>query len=435
MSQSEQALIGAAIIGNAFIDAQPLVDVSDFALESHRLIWKRCVDLAADGTPVDFMTVSDGLARDTQAYLTTICGQSYSVRNLKAYASAVKRDSLNRRIDDVPAQISSIKGDPEQRISEIQSLVLSLSSKSEYTDAVEATQIVSELYREIEERYEAEGELFGIPTGLPDLDANLCGMAPTDMTVMAGRPSHGKTAFLMQVLVNNQDIPALVFSLEMSRTQLMARMVSNIGRIDGKKLRQPKQIEESDWPRITAGMTGAKRSDLVICDRAGLHINQLCSMARQHKLRKPELGLIAVDYLQLLNGDGGNREQEISHVTRSLKGLAKELDVVVIALSQLNRSVDARPPGKRRPNMGDLRESGAIEQDADSIMFIYRDEVYDENSPAKGTAEIIIGKNRHGTTGTTRVAFLGKYTSFAPYTGRPIEDTPIKGRRRTGMEY
>lgn len=434
MSQNEQALIGAAVMGSAFVDAQPLVDVDDFALQSHRLIWQRCVDLAAEGVPIDFMTVSDGLARETQAYLTGVCAQSFSTENVKAYASAVTRDALARRIDDLAVKIAAIEGEPEKRLADIQSLVLSVNTKADSDEGVSAREAMRQLFAELEERYEAEGD-FGLKTGLPAVDEKLGGMAPSDLIVIAGRPSHGKTAFMMEILRRNPDVASLVFSHEMSRTQLMSRLVSSVGRVDGGRLRQAKTLQEEDWPRITSAMNDIVKRDLMVCDRGGMHINQVCAMARRHKLRNPRLGLIAIDYLQLIHSDGFNQNERVSKVSGALKALAKELDLPVVVLSQLNRDVDKRPAGHRRPVMSDLRDSGSIEQDADAILFIYRDEVYDENSRSKGTAEIIAGKVRHGVTGSARVSFLGQHMRFEPYTGRPIEDTPIKGRRNSGMDY
>jgi replicative DNA helicase len=281
-----------------------------------------------------------------------------------------------------------------------------------------------EVVTRIDELYNRDNpsEVTGVPTGFADLDTKTSGLQPGDLIIVAGRPSMGKTAFSLNIAENvalDANMSVAVFSMEMGATQLVMRMLGSVGKLDQHKLRTGR-IGEDDWPRLTHALGRLNDTPFFIDESPGLTAMEVRArarrLARQCKEDRP-LGLIVLDYIQLMSGSGQgeNRATEISDISRSLKSLAKELHVPVIALSQLNRSLEQRP--NKRPIMSDLRESGAIEQDADVILFIYRDEVYNPDSPDKGTAEIIIGKQRNGPIGTVRLTFLGEYTKFESYAG------------------
>ncbi len=275
--------------------------------------------------------------------------------------------------------------------------------------------ILTKALGRIEELFESGDTITGLTTGFTDLDGQTSGMQPADLIIVAGRPSMGKTTFAMNIVENallSSGQPILVFSMEMPADSIVMRMLSSLGRIDQTRMRSGR-LEEDDWPRLTSAVSLLKDKPLYIDDTAGLSPTEMRSRARRiARENGGKLGLIMVDYLQLMRVPGmtEGRTAEISEISRSLKGLAKELSCPVVALSQLNRSLEQRP--NKRPVNSDLRESGAIEQDADVIMFVYRDEVYNEDTPDKGVAEIIIGKQRNGPIGTVRLAFIGKFTKF-----------------------
>jgi replicative DNA helicase len=275
----------------------------------------------------------------------------------------------------------------------------------------------------IELLYEQEGSITGAATGFTDFDALTSGLQPADLIIIAGRPSMGKTTIAMNIAENiaiNGGKPVAVFSMEMPGDALAMRMMSSLGRIDQSKVRTGK-LEDDEWPRLTSAMNLLAETKLFIDDTPALSPSEVRARARRLVREQGPLGLVVLDYLQLMQSpsSGDNRVNQISDISRSLKALAKELEVPVIALSQLNRNLESRP--NKRPIMSDLRESGAIEQDADLIVFVYRDEVYNEDSPDKGTAEVIIGKQRNGPLGTVRLTFLGQYTRFENFSGNPYD--------------
>ena len=286
------------------------------------------------------------------------------------------------------------------------------SSSKRYGPAINP--LLTQAPDKIDELIKSKGGITGLPTGFKDLDKKTSGLQKSDLVIVAGRPSMGKTTFAMNLAeyaVLNQDLPVLVFSLEMPAESLVFRMLSSVGHIDQSRLRSG-QLEEEDWPKLTSAMSKLKDRPLLIDDTVGLSPTEMRARARRVAREYGGLALIVVDYLQLMQikGFGDNRVGEISEISRSLKTMAREFECPVIALSQLNRSLEQRP--NKRPVMSDLRESGAIEQDADIIAFVYRDEVYNEDSPDKGVAEIIIGKQRNGPIGTVRLSFLGQFTRF-----------------------
>jgi replicative DNA helicase len=354
------------------------------------------------------------------AYLGELAKNTPSAANIAAYADIVCERSILRELISVGTNITESAFDPQGRASaeildEAEKKVFDIAERGVRGSGPEAIRsIVSKTLDNIEKRFQDNTPITGIATGFTDFDRLTTGMQPGDLIIVAGRPSMGKTIMGMNVaehaaIRSNKSV--LVFSMEMPAESLALRMLSSLGRIDQNKLRTGKLMEE-DWTRLTSAVGLLGNAKLYIDETPALSPIELRARARRVAREKDKLGLIVVDYLQLMRGSSNseNRTAEISEISRSLKALAKELNIPIIALSQLNRSLEQRP--NKRPVMSDLRESGAIEQDADLIVFIYRDEVYNDDSPDKGTAEIIIGKQRNGPIGTVRLTFLGQYTRF-----------------------
>jgi replicative DNA helicase len=352
-------------------------------------------------------------------YLTKLAKNTPSAANIKAYAGIVRERALLRQLIRVSGEIADKAFQPaglsseqildvaEQRVFEI----AELRAKQSGPRAIKP--LLASAVDKIDELFTSGEPITGLPTGFDDLDDKSSGLQAGDLVIVAGRPSMGKTTFAMNVCENaaiKSGKPVLVFSMEMPAESLVMRMLSSLGRIDQTRIRSGK-LEEEDWPRLNSAISLLSEQKLFIDDTPALSPMEVRARARRVYRECGELGLILVDYLQLMQVPGAeSRVAEISEISRMLKALAKELNVPLIALSQLNRSLEQRP--NKRPVMSDLRESGAIEQDADLIAFIYRDEVYNEDSPDKGVAEIIIGKQRNGPTGTIRLAFLGRFTKF-----------------------
>lgn len=353
-------------------------------------------------------------------YLGRLAKETPSAANIVAYADIVRERSVLRQLIEVGTDISTSGYQPDGR--ESQELVES-AEKSIYQIAEQGVRsrggfqdikkLLTQTVETIDHLFETEGAITGLPTGFDKFDEMTTGLHPGELIIVAGRPSMGKTTFAMNMAENaavGQKTPVAVFSMEMPGESLAMRMISSLGRIDQHHIRTG-QLTDEDWPRITSAVHMLSEAKIFVDDTPALSPGEIRARARRLK-RKHGLGLIVVDYLQLMQVKGGseNRATEISEISRNLKGIAKELEVPVVALSQLNRSLEQRPD--KRPIMSDLRESGAIEQDADLIVFIYRDEVYNEDSPQKGTAEIIISKQRNGPIGKSMLTFLGKYTKF-----------------------
>jgi replicative DNA helicase len=387
--------------------------------------------LAEEGQPFDAVTLSEWLTSHNElneagglAYLGTLAKNTPTAANIKAYATIVRERSVLRQLIRVSTKIADSAYNPEGRSS---ADILDTAEKYVFDIAERGSRAQSgylgikdllvKAVDRIDTLYQNDSAYTGIPTGFTDFDEMTSGLQNSDLIIVAGRPSMGKTSFAMN-LVENAAIknrsPVAIFSMEMPGEQLVMRMMSSLGRIDQHKIRTGK-LDDTDWPRLTSAVGILNDAQIFIDDTPGMTPMEIRARARRIK-REHGLGMIVIDYLQLMQGSGHsneNRATEISEISRSLKGLAKELSVPVIALSQLNRSLEQRP--NKRPIMSDLRESGAIEQDADVIVFIYRDEVYNEDSPDKGTAEIIIGKQRNGPIGISRLTFLGQYTRFENY--------------------
>jgi replicative DNA helicase len=361
------------------------------------------------------------------SYLNSLATETPSAANVRRYAEIVRDRSTLRRLISSADKIATDALNPQGRetrqlLDEAESTIFRISEESARGKAgfTDITSLVGEVLTRVSELYDAGGgsDVTGVPTGYADLDRMTSGLQGGDLIIVAGRPSMGKTAFSLNLgehVALEAGLPVAVFSMEMGASQLATRMLCSIGRIDSNRLRTGR-LNDDDWSRLTGAIGRMQDMPMFIDETPALSVIDLRGRARRLARQQGRLGLVVIDYLQLMSGSGGNenRATEISEMTRSLKSLAKELNCPVIALSQLNRSLEQRP--NKRPVMSDLRESGGIEQDADVILFIYRDEVYNPDSPEKGTAEVIIGKQRNGPIGTVRLTFAGQFTRFENYT-------------------
>lgn len=431
-AEAEQSLLGGLMINNtAWDDVVDLVNEQDFYRRDHRLIFRAITALANAGSPLDAVTLSEWLSNHNEldnagglAYLGLLASNTPSASNIKAYAAIVRERSVFRQLIEVGSKISNSAFNTEGRnssdlLDRAEQLVFEIAEQSERGKAgfKSITSLLTDVVDIVDTLYQSKGGIIGRSTGFKDIDNITLGLQPSDLIVVAGRPSMGKTAFAMNLAENvavGEKLPVAIFSMEMPGEQLVMRMLASLGTINLNKIRTG-DLGDDDWSRITSNMTLLQNLPLFIDDSAALSPGELRARARRLMREHGQLGLIVVDYLQLMkvNNSSENRATEISEISRELKALAKELKVPVIALSQLNRSLEQRTD--KRPIMSDLRESGAIEQDADVILFIYRDEVYHDDSPDKGLAEIIIAKQRNGPIGTRRLTFQGQFTRFKDY--------------------
>lgn len=429
--EAEQAVLGGLILDNSAWDkVADKLNENDFHLFDHRLIFRAIDELVQKRQPFDVLTLSDMLRQKDEisdsnvlAYLGTLAHDTPSAANIQAYAEIVREKSVLRQLVQVGTDIAtsgiSTEGkDINQLLDEAEQKIFRISDRSAQAGQGFANikALLKTTVEQIDELFERGDHITGIPSGFDEYDEKTAGLQDGELIIVAGRPSMGKTSFAMNIveyaaLRNNACVA--IFSMEMPGRSLTMRMLSSMGRIDQQRIRTGK-LNDDDWPRLTSAVSMLSEAKLFIDDSAALSPTELRARARRLK-REHDLSLIVVDYLQLMkiSGTSENRATEISEISRSLKALAKELSVPVIALSQLNRSLEQRTD--KRPVMSDLRESGAIEQDADLIVFIYRDEVYNEDSPDEGTAEIIVAKQRNGPIFKTRLTFLGQYTRFENY--------------------
>ena len=426
--EAEQAVLGGLLLDNeAWDKIGDIVAEDDFYRRDHRMIFRTISELAEKANPFDVITLSERLETLGEleevgglVYLGTLAKNTPSAANIVAYAKIVRERSVLRQLIHVGHEISASGYETEGRSSEelldkAEQLVFKIAEQGARGRKGFASlkDLLVKAVDRIDALFQQDNPITGVETGFTDFDEMTSGLQPSDLVIVAGRPSMGKTTYSMNIAehaaVKNK-IPTAVFSMEMPGEQLAMRLLSSMGRIDQHKVRTGK-LDDEDWPRLTHAVGQLAEAPMFIDDTPALTPNELRARARR-LMREHGLGLIVIDYLQLMqvHGQSENRTNEISTISRSLKALAKELNVPVIVLSQLNRSLEQRP--NKRPVMSDLRESGAIEQDADVICFVYRDEVYNEDSPDKGIAEIIIGKQRNGPIGSVRLTFLGQFTRF-----------------------
>ena len=430
--EAEQSVLGGLLLDSRRWDEiAETVNAEDFYARPHRKIFSAIQALHEAGEAVDVVTTSEWLANNGSlekagglSYLGELANNTPGTANVMAYARIVRERSVLRRLIDAASQISEKAYSPDgldigALIDYAEKLVFDI-SESDRRQALgfqPLQGLLTQAVDRIEELYESDESITGVPTGFKDLDELTAGLQRADLVVIAGRPSMGKTSLAMNIAENaavGSKLPVAVFSMEMPGQQLAMRMLASLGRINAHRVRTGR-LSQEDWPRLTSAVGLLDEAPVFIDDTPALTPLELRSRVRRLTRDKGQLGLIVVDYLQLMQtGDNSeNRAVEVANITRALKVLAKESMVPVVVLSQLNRGLEQRP--NKRPIMSDLRESGAIEQDADVIVFIYRDEVYNEDSSDKGTAELIVAKQRNGPIGTVRLTFLGEYTRFENY--------------------
>jgi replicative DNA helicase len=433
--EAEQSVLGGLMLDNRAWDV--VVDrlrEIDFYRHEHVLIFRAMSRLVSKTKPLDVLTVSEALREvheleqaGGEVYLFELANNTPSVANISAYADIVRERSVLRQLIATAGDIADSAFNVQGRsivelLDEAERKVFSISEQgSKTTGPINIKEFLAKTMDRIDTLFHSSTALTGLPTGYRDLDEMTSGLQPSDLVIIAGRPSMGKTVLAMNIAEHvaiKSRAPVLVFSLEMPGEAIVMRFLSSLCRIDQLRIRTGKLTDE-DWPRISSTVSMLSEAPLFIDDTPALSPAEMRARARRIAKEQGQLGLIVVDYLQLMQvpGVSENRTAEISEISRSLKTLAKELNVPVIALSQLNRGLEQRTD--KRPVMSDLRESGAIEQDADLIAFIYRDEVYNENSPDKGTAEIIIAKQRNGPIGKVRLTFMGQYTCFENFVRQP----------------
>ena len=424
--EAEQSVIGSMIMDReAVIMASEILVREDFYYQDCGVLFESMLELYNEDQPIDVVTLQNRLReKDVPEQLKDIgfVGEMVTAvptsANIKHYANIVKEKSMLRRLIKVNEEIASQcylgRDSLEDIMADTEKKIFDLLQNRNSSDFVPIKQIVINALEKIEQASKTIGNVTGIATGFVDLDYRTSGLQPSDLVLVAARPSMGKTAFVLniaQYVAFHSSLSTAIFSLEMSKEQLVNRLFSLESRVDAQLLRSG-SLTDSDWEKLIEGAGTIGRSNLIIDDTPGISISELRSKCRKYKLEH-DLKLIIIDYLQLMSGSGrsDSRQQEISDISRSLKGLARELNVPVVALSQLSRQVEQRPD--HRPMLSDLRESGAIDQDADVVMFIYRDDYYNKDTPDKNIAEIIIAKQRNGPIGTINLVWLPQYTKFA----------------------
>jgi replicative DNA helicase len=432
--EAEQSVLGGLLLDNtAWERIADFLTESDFYRADHRQIYHHITRLIEVNRPADAITVSESLESTKElegvgglVYIGALAQNTPSAANIRRYAEIVRERAIMRKLAETATNIAEtaynpMGREPAQLLDEAESRIFAISEQGARTRQgfVEMQPVLTEVVERIDLLYNQDNpsDVTGVPTGFADLDRMTSGFQPGDLIIVAGRPSMGKTALALNMAEHvalDAGLPIGIFSMEMSAAQLAMRLLGAIGKLDQHKLRTGR-LAEDDWRRLTSAVGRLSEAPIHIDETAALNALELRARARRLHRQYGQLGMIVIDYLQLMSASshGENRATEISEISRSLKALAKELNVPVVALSQLNRSLEQRP--NKRPVMSDLRESGAIEQDADVILFIYRDEVYNPDSPDKGQSEIIIGKQRNGPIGTVMLTFQGEYTRFANF--------------------
>ncbi len=424
--EAEQSVLGSMLLSkDAIIVAAEQLQAQDFYKESHKKIFEVIVRLYEDREPVDLITVTEALR--TAKILEQIGGATYltalteivpTAANISYYCKIVEEKALIRRLINTTSEILSMAYDQQNEVEDLldeaERRIFEIAQKRRVENFHHIKEILFDTFERIEQLYNSEGGITGVPTGFPDIDEKTSGLQPSDLILIAARPSMGKTAFALNIAQNaaiRHKVPVGIFSLEMSKEQLVQRMLCAESNVDSHKLRTGK-LDEEDWPRLARAMGPLSEAPIYIDDTPGISSLELRTKARRLKAEKG-LGLVIIDYLQLMSGRTAseNRQQEISEISRSLKALARELSVPVVALSQLSRAPEMR--ADHRPILSDLRESGSQEQDSDVVAFLYRDDYYNPDTDKKNIAEIIIAKQRNGPTGTIELVWLPKFTKFA----------------------
>lgn len=424
--EAEQAVLGAVLLDReAIISASEFVNPEDFYKDSHREVYRAAVELFDRGEPVDLVTLSEQLRQKNlleavggMAFLTDLSSSVPTIANAAHYAKIIYGKSLLRKLIRACGEISEKSFEAAEDVEEIieyaEKNIFDISQKRVFTGFVPLKEVLVSSFNKIEELYNNKGTITGISTGFRDIDTKTSGLQKSDLILVAARPSMGKTSLALNIAQHAallQKVPVAVFSLEMSREQLVNRMICAEANIDSHSMRTG-NLSEDDWPKLAASVNRLSKANIYIDDTPGITVAEMRSKCRRLKLERG-LELILIDYLQLMQGSSRaeSRQQEISEISRSLKALAREMDCPVLAMSQLSRAPEMR--SEHKPMLSDLRESGAIEQDADVVMFIYRDEYYHPDTEKKGIAEIILAKQRNGPTGVVELVWLDKFTKFA----------------------
>ncbi|WZL73109.1 replicative DNA helicase [Clostridiaceae bacterium 35-E11] len=423
---AEQSVLGAMLLDKeAIINAAEIIGGEDFYKEAHKEIFGAMLELYNRDEPVDLVTLSEELnQRQTLeaiggiTYLTSLSSAVPTTTNVKYYAKIVEEKAILRRLIKTSSEILEKGYQAEEEVNNILDLaeksIFDISQKRSQEGFSPIKEVLLESFNKIEELYQNKGGITGLTTGFVDIDRKTSGLQKSDLILVAARPSMGKTAFSINVAQNaaiKADASVAIFSLEMSKEQLVQRMLSSESHIEIQKIRTG-TLNEDEWPRLAKAMGPLAQAKVFIDDTPGISLMEMKAKCRRLKMEQG-LDMVLIDYLQLMSGDGRteSRQQEISNISRGLKGLAREMDCPVVALSQLSRAPEMR--ADHRPILSDLRESGAIEQDADIVMFLYRDEYYHPDSEKRNIGEVIIAKQRNGSTGTVELAWLGQFTKFA----------------------
>ena len=426
-AEAEQAILGSMLTDqDAVIDSIEVLKPEDFYREDNKYIYQAMCNLYNKGEPIDIITVKDELTSMQKfeavggiEYLALLPDKVPLVANADKYIKIVQEKSILRQLIKTAGEIESLGYEQTEEIDNImdqaEKKIFDIMQGKNQKGYTPIKDVLIETFADLEKLYNQKEPITGIPTGFADLDYKTAGLHDSDLILVAARPAMGKSAFALNIATNaaiNAKKPVIIFNLEMSKSQLVNRMLCSEAMVDSNKIRTGK-IDEEDWIKLATALGPLSEAPIYIDDTPGISIAEIRAKCRKLKLEK-NIGLIVIDYLQLIQGSGkrnASREQEISEISRSLKILAKELDVPVIALSQLSRAAEARQD--HRPMLSDLRESGAIEQDADIVMFLYRDDYYNPDSEKKNIAEVILAKHRAGSTGTVELLWMGNYTKFA----------------------
>ena len=423
--EAEQSVIGSMIMSrDAIVEASEIITGADFYQQQYGIVFEAMIELHDEGKAVDLITLQERLKEkdlpseiSSMEFVRDLLSAVPTSANVKYYAEIVAEKSMLRKLIKTTEEITNacyLGKEKTQDILEVtEKKIFDLVQNRGSEEFVPIRQVVLNAIEKIEKASRSQGSVTGIPTGFIDLDYKMSGFQPSDLILVAARPSMGKTAFVLniaQYMAFHNDVTAAIFSLEMSKEQLVNRLLALESKVDSQNIRTG-NLEDEEWAKLIEGANIIGKSNLIIDDKPGISISELRSKCRKYKMEH-NLGVIFIDYLQLMTGSGRSesRQQEISEISRSLKALARELNVPVVALSQLSRAVEQRPD--HRPMLSDLRESGAIEQDADVVMFIYRDDYYNKDSENKNIAEIIIAKQRNGPLGTVNLVWLPNYTKF-----------------------
>ena len=424
--EAEQAVLGSMLTDkDAVISAIEKLKVDSFYRDDNKIIYESILNLYNRAEPIDIITVKDelsSLGKFEQVggleYIASLPDKVPTTANVEKYIKIVEEKAVLRNLIKTANEIIELGYDPTEEVDHIMDSaekkifdIMQDKSQKGYTPIKD---VLVDSFTQLEELYNRKQHITGVPTGFTELDYKTAGLHPSDLVLIAARPAMGKSAFALNIAANaalKANVPVVVFSLEMSKEQMVNRILCSEAMVDSNKVRTGK-LDEEDWEKLAGSIGPLSEAEIYIDDTPGISVMEIRAKCRKLKLEK-NIGLVVIDYLQLVQGTnkrGGSREQEISEISRSLKMLAKEIGVPVIALSQLSRAVEQRPD--HRPMLSDLRESGAIEQDADIVMFLYRDDYYNQESEKKDIAEVIIAKHRGGSTGTVELLWLGNYTKF-----------------------